>query len=191
MNFLVTVNAASNFLLYCALSDKYRKTVRALLCGRKPVRTGILTSSRYNSGRTTSSFFSKSSNGNFSNASTKTTGYSSTRGGKVKKRFSITQEEFANLREETERLKNPRASVTPTYEHRKNSTVNNTLIRTYEIPGIIHSFLPSRHAVSDNFGNFVLISGCRQFRRDTFTRSNERVTAALRPQYQFQSTFAP
>lgn len=117
VNFLVTVNAASNFLLYCALSDKYRKTVRALVCGHKPIRKSILTSSRYNSGRTSTTFFSKSqSNGNHSSASIPKVR------NKVKKRFSITQEEFANLQAETARLKYPRLSITPS-DNRKNSSV--------------------------------------------------------------------
>jgi len=34
LNFLVTMNAACNFLLYCALSDKYRQTVKSLFIGR-------------------------------------------------------------------------------------------------------------------------------------------------------------
>uniref|UniRef100_A0A8D8YKQ9 FMRFamide receptor n=1 Tax=Cacopsylla melanoneura TaxID=428564 RepID=A0A8D8YKQ9_9HEMI len=40
-NFLVTVNAASNFILYCALSDKYRKTLIMTFfpCCVKPVDT--------------------------------------------------------------------------------------------------------------------------------------------------------
>lgn len=120
VNFLVTVNAASNFLLYCALSDKYRKTVRTLVCGHKPIRKNILTSSRYNSGRTSTTFFSKSqSNGNFSSAS----GSKGLSGrNKVKKRFSITQEEFTNLQAETTRLKYPRLSITSS-EQRKDSTV--------------------------------------------------------------------
>lgn len=123
LNFLVTVNAASNFLLYCALSDKYRKTVRSLFCSGRPARNrGLLNSSRYISGRTSTSFFSKSqSNGNFSNASTKTTALCSNRV-KPKKRFSITQEDYTNLQAETARLKNPRVSITP--EPRKNGEVN-------------------------------------------------------------------
>lgn len=124
VNFLVTLNAASNFLLYCALSDKYRKTVRSLFCSRRPAHSkGVLNSSRYISGRTSTSIFSKSqSNGNFSNASTKTTALCSNRA-KPKKRFSITQEEFTNLQAETARLKNPRLSITPS-EQRKNGEVN-------------------------------------------------------------------
>ncbi|KAH8300988.1 hypothetical protein KR044_008173 [Drosophila immigrans] len=33
LNFLVAINAAANFFLYCVLSDKYRKTVRELITG--------------------------------------------------------------------------------------------------------------------------------------------------------------
>ncbi|KAH8388107.1 hypothetical protein KR093_011800 [Drosophila rubida] len=33
LNFLVAINAAANFFLYCVLSDKYRKTVRELVTG--------------------------------------------------------------------------------------------------------------------------------------------------------------
>lgn len=118
VNFLVTLNAATNFLLYCALSDKYRKTVRALVCGRKPMRKSILTSSRYNSARTSTTFFSKSqSNGNFAG-----TGAQGKNRYKSQKRFSITPEEFTSLQAETERLKYPRLSIT-TSEKRKNSEV--------------------------------------------------------------------
>lgn len=38
MNFLITINAACNFILYCALSDKYRNTVKSFFVARKPRR---------------------------------------------------------------------------------------------------------------------------------------------------------
>lgn len=123
-NFLVNLNAASNFILYCALSDKYRKTVRALICGRQPIRKSILTSSRYLSGRTSGSFFSKSSqnNSSFSSPSTRTSFINAPRE-KQRKRFSITPEEYANLQAETTKLKSPRLSITPS-EQRKNGAVS-------------------------------------------------------------------
>lgn len=34
-NFLITLNAACNFILYCVLSDKYRQTVKELFFGKK------------------------------------------------------------------------------------------------------------------------------------------------------------
>ncbi|XP_059620905.1 motilin receptor [Phlebotomus argentipes] len=48
LNFLVTMNAACNFLLYCAFSAKYRATVAHLL-SRRPKRQGTVSSrfSRY------------------------------------------------------------------------------------------------------------------------------------------------
>ncbi|XP_063920469.1 FMRFamide receptor isoform X3 [Zophobas morio] len=47
-NFLVTVNAATNFIMYCILSKKYRTTFKALFCGRRKNRqdTLILSSTR-------------------------------------------------------------------------------------------------------------------------------------------------
>lgn len=33
-NFLITLNAACNFILYCVLSDKYRQTVKDLFFGK-------------------------------------------------------------------------------------------------------------------------------------------------------------
>ena len=45
-NFLMSVNAATNFLLYCAMSDKYRKTlvVTLLPCFTKHRRTFTVSS---------------------------------------------------------------------------------------------------------------------------------------------------
>lgn len=43
-NFLITFNAACNFLLYCALSEKYRQTVKELIMGRKYMRQNTLKS---------------------------------------------------------------------------------------------------------------------------------------------------
>ncbi|XP_068895026.1 sex peptide receptor-related protein 2 isoform X5 [Tenebrio molitor] len=52
-NFLVTVNAATNFIMYCILSKKYRTTFRALFCGRRKNRQDTLmlssTRTRYSS----------------------------------------------------------------------------------------------------------------------------------------------
>ncbi|XP_044270726.1 FMRFamide receptor isoform X4 [Tribolium madens] len=47
-NFLVNINAATNFIMYCILSKKYRTTFRTLFCGRKKNRqdTLILTDTR-------------------------------------------------------------------------------------------------------------------------------------------------
>lgn len=94
-NLLVNLNAASNFILYCALSDKYRKTVKAIFCGMKPMRKNTLSSSRFTSGRTTtSSFYSRSNKSSFFKP-------------KEPKRFSISKEEYENLKAETEMLKRP------------------------------------------------------------------------------------
>lgn len=54
----MTLNAACNFLLYCALSDKYRKTVKQLFLGRRhrtPHRQNTISSSylsRYGTSQT-------------------------------------------------------------------------------------------------------------------------------------------
>ncbi|RZC43234.1 uncharacterized protein BDFB_008730, partial [Asbolus verrucosus] len=47
-NFLVTVNASTNFIMYCVLSKKYRTTFKSLFCERRKNRqdTLILTSTR-------------------------------------------------------------------------------------------------------------------------------------------------
>ncbi|XP_064211809.1 thyrotropin-releasing hormone receptor isoform X6 [Tribolium castaneum] len=47
-NFLVNINAATNFIMYCILSKKYRTTFRTLFCGRRKNRqdTLILTDTR-------------------------------------------------------------------------------------------------------------------------------------------------
>lgn len=104
-NLLANINAASNFILYCALSDKYRKTVKAIFCGIRPIRKNTLSSSRFTSARTTtSSFYSRSHNSNFFNKNRFRS--------KQPKRFSITKEEYENLKHETERLKYPRLSTT-------------------------------------------------------------------------------
>lgn len=44
LNFLVAINAACNFLLYCVLSDKYRQTVKDLVCHKLLHRQGTLNS---------------------------------------------------------------------------------------------------------------------------------------------------
>ncbi|XP_055679333.1 motilin receptor isoform X2 [Lutzomyia longipalpis] len=65
LNFLVTMNAACNFLLYCAFSAKYRATVAHLL-SRRPKRQGTISSrfSRYATrGTVDQSFRRKSSHG--------------------------------------------------------------------------------------------------------------------------------
>lgn len=92
-NLLLAVNAASNFILYCVLSDKYRKTVKALFCGTRPIgRRNTLSSSRYTSTRTTTSLYSRSQNSGLFNMT-----FRRKRG----PRFSITKEEYANLQAET------------------------------------------------------------------------------------------
>lgn len=114
-NLLVTFNAASNFILYCLLSEKYRKTVKALFCGVRAMRRNTMSSSRYTSGRTTtSSFYSRSRTSNmFSMPVFKQTA----------PRFSISKEEYANLQAET--TKRNRLSITTlTSPSRNNSIVN-------------------------------------------------------------------
>ncbi|KAJ6636832.1 Sex peptide receptor, partial [Pseudolycoriella hygida] len=98
-NFLMTLNAACNFLLYCALSDKYRKTVKELFFGRKVTRKNTMSStyiSRYGSNPTRSSFYSKSptvasvASGNIRNRLQNPTA----------SRFSITPTDYANFQAE-------------------------------------------------------------------------------------------
>lgn len=91
-NLLVTINAASNFILYCLLSDKYRKTVKQLFCGVGTIRRNTLSSSRFTSARTTSSYYSRSRNSTLFNMP-----LYKPRG----PRFSISKEEYANLQAET------------------------------------------------------------------------------------------
>uniref|UniRef100_A0A336MD99 CSON009921 protein n=1 Tax=Culicoides sonorensis TaxID=179676 RepID=A0A336MD99_CULSO len=57
-NFLITINAACNFILYCALSDKYRQTIKSFFKSRKLQRQNTVTSrfSRTATKRLTSSF---------------------------------------------------------------------------------------------------------------------------------------
>lgn len=99
-NFLMTLNAACNFLLYCALSDKYRKTVKELFLGRKMKRQNTMSStyfSRYNSNQTGSSFYSKSP----SNSGPAVDNSVRNRATNPKKsRFSITPTDYANFQAE-------------------------------------------------------------------------------------------
>ncbi|KAG4078355.1 hypothetical protein HA402_013065 [Bradysia odoriphaga] len=90
-NFLTTLNAACNFLLYCALSDKYRKTVKELFLGRKRKNT---MSSRYGSNPTGSTYYSKSPT-NAGSASS-----NSIRNQPKNSRFSITPTDYANFQAE-------------------------------------------------------------------------------------------
>lgn len=108
---MVDINAASNFILYCALSDKYRKTVRSLICGRTINRKNTLTSSRFQTSRTATSFYSKTnnSNGSFFKPARRFNSKNLTIA--EPKRFSISKEEYENLKSETENLKLPRYSV--------------------------------------------------------------------------------
>lgn len=98
----MSINAASNFILYCLLSDKYRKTVKLIFCGARPIRRNTLSSSRFTSARTTSSFYSRSHNSNFFNAPIYR---------QREPRFSISKEEYANLQAETSKQR-PRYSIT-------------------------------------------------------------------------------
>lgn len=99
-NFLMTLNAACNFLLYCALSDKYRKTVKELFLGRKMRRQNTMSStyfSRYGSNPTGSSFYSKSP----TNAGSASSNNIRNRSMNPKKsRFSITPTDYANFQAE-------------------------------------------------------------------------------------------
>lgn len=115
-NLLITVNAASNFILYCLLSDKYRKTVKALLCGVKTMRRNTMSSSRFTSGRTTTSFYS--------NSRSRTSNIFKMPIYKQREpRFSISSKEYANL--QTETAKRNRFSITTlTSSSRHNSIVS-------------------------------------------------------------------
>lgn len=115
-NLLLAVNAASNFILYCLLSDKYRKTVKALLCGTRPIRRNTLSSSRFTSARTTSSFYSRSHNSGLFNMTFR----------KKRPRFSITKEEYANLQAETSKRGRFSIISAATPNSRNNSMVTYT-----------------------------------------------------------------
>nr|XP_022920264.1 FMRFamide receptor isoform X2 [Onthophagus taurus] len=58
-NLLLAVNASCNFILYCVLSDKYRRTFKAMFCERKLNRSETLVMSR----STNSTRFNMHSNG--------------------------------------------------------------------------------------------------------------------------------
>lgn len=114
-NLLVTFNAASNFILYCVLSEKYRKTVKHLFCGTKGMRRNTMSSSRFTSGRTTtSSFYSRSRNSTIPNIPKQ-------RG----PRFSISKDEYANL--QTETAKRNRFSISTATSPSRNNSIVNTL----------------------------------------------------------------
>lgn len=113
---MVTFNAASNFILYCVLSDKYRKTVKKLFCGGQTMRRNTtMSSSRFTSGRTTtSSFYSRPRNSNMFNMPVFK---------QTAPRFSISKDEYANLQAET--AKRNRFSIsTLTSPSRNNSIVS-------------------------------------------------------------------
>lgn len=111
---MITVNAASNFILYCLLSDKYRKTVKSLFCGARTKRRNTISSSRFTSARTTSSFYSRSRNSNI--FSTPISKYKQ-RG----PRFSISKEEYANLQVQT--AKRNRFSITTLASQSRNNSI--------------------------------------------------------------------
>lgn len=114
-NLLISINAASNFILYCVLSDKYRKTVKLIFCGARPMRRGTYSSSRFTSGRTASSFYSRSHNSNFFNVPIYR---------QREPRFSVSKEEYASL--QTESAKPPRFSITTVTPSRTSSVVSIT-----------------------------------------------------------------
>lgn len=129
VNCLGYICAASNFILYCALSDKYRKTIRLLLCGHQIIRKNTFSSSRFQSGRTATSFYSKSqnSNGSFFNPAKRI----SAKQPKIiePKRFSVSKAEYENLKAETDNLKLPPYSPPPQQsetENHHNSIVSTT-----------------------------------------------------------------
>lgn len=106
-NLLLSINAASNFILYCALSDKYRKTVKVLFCGGQPMRRNTMS---YTSPRTTSSFYNRSNTSNiFSIPLYRQRG----------PRFSVSKEEYANLQAETAK------------RNRFSNTQNNSVVRSF------------------------------------------------------------
>lgn len=155
-NLLITVNAASNFILYCLLSDKYRKTVKALLCGVRTIRRNTLSSSRFTSGRTTtSSIYSRSRTSNIF----KMPIYKQQQQQQQREpRFSISSKEYANLQAET--AKRNRFSITTL----TSSSRNNSIVSVIKI-----SFITAR--ISIQFAPFYRIRNhlvCNVFHLNKF-----------------------
>lgn len=140
-NLLVSINAASNFILYCVLSDKYRKTVKLIFCGVRPIRRNTLSSSRFTSARTTSSFYSRTNNTNlFSVPIYRQRG----------PHFSISKEEYANLQAET--AKRNRFSIsTVTSPSRNGSIVSNIFCFQFSHTNFILEFNFFRRYFGLNF----------------------------------------
>lgn len=111
-NFLVALNAACNFLLYCALSKKYRKTVRDLFIDHKQTRQNTLNSSylsRYGTNRTSStgggggsSSYDHKAPGNFGSASIRMRSQNASAAAKPEKRnrFTISPTDYVNFQAE-------------------------------------------------------------------------------------------
>ncbi|XP_037039195.1 uncharacterized protein LOC119076515 isoform X2 [Bradysia coprophila] len=120
-NFLTTLNAAANFLLYCALSNKYRQTVKELFLGRKRKNT---MSSRYGSNPTGSSYYSKSPT-NAGSASS-----NSIRKQPKNSRFSITPTDYANFQAEMAvKNANTKLLAAADFKTEKNSQQNSSHIQ--------------------------------------------------------------
>lgn len=112
-NLLISINAASNFILYCALSDKYRKTVKVLFCGGRPARPNTSCTSP----RTTSSFYNRSNTSNlFSIPIYRKRGL----------RFSISKAEYENLQ-----------AVTAKRNRFSSLTQNNSVVSVYHLHFIV------------------------------------------------------
>lgn len=145
-NLLMTINAASNFILYCLLSDKYRKTVKTLFCDVRLMRRNTLSSSRSISGRTTSSFYSRSRNSNVFNMPI------------YKQRspqFSISKEEYANLQAETAK-RNRFSLSTLTSPSQNNSTVSNPVLCP------LYSSFVFRMRMMAEYSHFITFEGNRE-----------------------------
>lgn len=113
-NFLVALNAACNFLLYCALSDKYRKTVKLLFLGRRrqtPHRQNTISSSypsRYGTSQTSGiSTYNKSPNSGGGSMRNRTHSTTIANGAMPRtasaNRFTISPTDYANFQAEMAR----------------------------------------------------------------------------------------
>lgn len=106
-NFLVTLNAACNFLLYCALSDKYRKTVKQLFLGKKlMIRQNTMSSSRYSGQTTGTSIYNRSPSTPRNNSAIVRNRLHSVNKGAGEQpvgRFSITPSDYANFTREIDK----------------------------------------------------------------------------------------
>lgn len=92
LNFLITISAACNFLLYCALSDKYRQTVKSIFLGIHTKRQNTIRSSQASRNSTRSGRYGRYNGSTISrNRQTGSTQISMT------PRTSITPSEFSKF----------------------------------------------------------------------------------------------